>query len=57
MDITRVSVCFATLSAVRCLVPVSEVFMSGLGKRWVLAYNMRLALEERIIAPSIFASS
>ena len=47
----------ATRSAVRCRVPVSIVGTVGSGTRWTLARAMRLPSDDRMIAPSIFASS
>src|SRR5213083_74802 len=50
-------VCLATRSAVRCLVPVSAVWIAGSGIRWTLAHRMVSAASSRMIAPSILASS
>ena len=47
----------AIRSAVRCLVPVSEVGTWVLGTRWTLARAIRLPSGARMIAPSILASS
>ena len=47
----------ATRSAVRCRVPVSLVGTVGSGTRWTLARAIRPPSVERMIAPSIFASS
>ena len=47
----------ATRSAVRWRVPVSEVGTLGLGTRCTLARAMRLASPDKMMAPSILASS
>ena len=47
----------ATRSAVRCRVPVSTVGTVGSGTRWTLARAIRLPSDDRMIAPSILASS
>ena len=47
----------ATRSAVRWRVPVSAVGTVGSGTRWTLALAMRSQSAERMIAPSILASS
>ncbi len=55
--ITIVPNCFAVLSAALCLVPVSLVGILVLGVRRVFAYKIFFRSLERIMAPSIFASS
>ena len=47
----------ATRSAVRWRVPVSLVGTVGSGTRWTLALAMRSQFADRMIAPSILASS
>ena len=55
--ITNSPVCFAVLSAVLCLVPVSNVVISREGINCAFAYNIFFRSPLKIIAPSIFASS
>ena len=54
---TRAPVCFVMRSAVRWRVPVSYVGIRGSGVSWVLAYKMRRMSLDKMMAPSIFASS
>ena len=56
-EMTGTSIDRATRSAVRCLVPVSDVGTLVLGTRWTLARAIRVALAARMMAPSILASS
>ncbi len=57
MDMTVQPVCRATLSAVRCLIPVSSEKIEGSGISCVFAYSILPASQLRIIPPSILASS
>src|SRR6266536_6250995 len=57
IETTSAPVCFATRSAVRCLVPVSFDGIVGSGISWTLAYAIFVSGELTMIAPSIFASS
>ena len=57
IETTSASVCFATRSAVRCRVPVSDDGMFGSGISWTFAYTSRVPAVFTMIAPSIFASS
>ncbi len=57
MDTTNSPVCLATLSAVLCLIPVSEEGIDASGINCVLANNIFLQSLLIIIAPSILASS
>ncbi len=54
---TGIPVCWAIRSAVRCLVPVSTVGMEPSGTKCTPAARMRSKSLDRMIPPSIFASS
>jgi hypothetical protein len=56
-EMTGASICLATRSAVRWRVPVSLVEIPGSGTRCTLARAIRVQSDDRIIAPSILASS
>ena len=57
IEMTSASVCLATLSAVRCRVPVSLDAMAGSGMSWTFAYTSLCVSLPITIAPSILASS